>query len=388
MAAYFLAGALCADAQIITLKDGSFVDGKIIRQNSRAVHVQTRFGLRTYSKRDEVKEILEAESPRPPDLSVAFDQLPVAWQGVLNAEADLKLGLVEKARTRLVALRDTNVDPAARRRIEWLLIEVYERMGDWTRASTLLEEKKRDGLPAERIRAEAHLSLFKANPQYKLEYVNEKHARHFLKDEELRLRAQEPDALKDPVLMRLALEEFCEQLLVEDAVSVKSFAKKLDLDATADAIKKLRRVGNVGLSLPYIKDLKRAEGSLVKAQAVLGDYGQAFELDLARTELNHLERVIRRLFVELIAADPEGFQVGIDTRTGKFTPQGRIAWRKRCETFVKLAEPIHRILKYMADRISYYPDSLYDLKTAVDVTQDFLDNAIRTVKRARERDGI
>ncbi len=377
-----VATALYADT--IILKDGMFVEGEITLQTSRTVRVNTRFGERTY-RRDNIEEIIESVDSLDPDAVNKFAELPAPVKAVLNARAEYDLGRYERALARLEPFRDHQDSKAIRINIDWLIIEINERLGRWETVRQLLKDKRSNGTPQEKMRAKAHLDIFKANADYDLRYVGEKHARNFIKDEELRNRARQPNALKDYKIMRIALEETCEQLLVEDQMSVKALADKLDPEVTYEACKTLPRIGDVGKYLPYIEDLKRTEATLAKAQAILDDYGGAFELDIVRTELHHLLPILIRLLEEASAASPETYNPPFDQRTGRLTREGREQWRQRCDEFLTTAEPVIRLVDYMVDRVNYYPQALRDLRKALLDTNERFKQMVRAVRKARSR---
>ncbi len=382
LAGLILASAARADT--IILKDGSFVEGKVIRELQYTIHVSTRFGERTY-RRENIEEIIESVDSLDSDTVNKFADLPAPIKAVLNAQAEYELKQYERARARLEPFHDHTESKAIRIRIDWLIIEINERLGQWEVARQLLEEKTESGTPQEKIRASAHLAIFDANPDYNLRYVGEKHARNFIKDEQVQQEARQLGALKDHQVMRIALEETCEQLLVEDRMSVKAFADKLDPEITYNACQKLPATGDVSKYLPYIDDLKHAEAALAKAQAILGDYGTAFELDLIRTELNHLLAVRDRLLDEVAQSSPENFNPSFESRTGRLTKDGRRQWRERCEDFLDKAKPVTRLLDYMLDRVDHYPQALRDLRKDLLETNERYKQMIKAVKKAKGR---
>lgn len=379
-----LLAAATSHADTIILKDGTFVEGEITLQTSRTVRVSTRFGERTY-RRSNVEEIIKSVNSLDPDAVNKFAELPAPVKAVLNARAEYDLGRYEQALARLEPFRNYKDRKAIQIRIDWLIIEINERLGRWETVRQLLENKRSNGTPQERMRAKAHLDLFDANPDYDLRYVGEKHARNFIKDEGLRNRARQPNALRDCDIMRIALEETCEQLLVEDQLSVKALADKLDPEATYEACRTLPRIGDVGKYLPYIEDLKRTEATLAKAQAILDDYGGAFELDIVRTELHHLLPILNRLLEEASAASPETYNPPFDRRTGRLTKEGREQWRQRCDEFLTTAEPVIRLIDYMVDRVNHYPQALRDLRKALLDTNERFKQMVRAVRKARSR---
>ena len=373
-----------ARAETLILKDGTIVEGKIKLQTSTSVRVDTRLGLRTFSRK-EIDQIVESDDDSSSESAKSFAELPPATKAVLNAEAEYDLGQYEKALDRLHPFKDYSENKAVRMRIDWLTIEIMERLGKWDEAKKLLKDKLTVGTPSEKIRAKAHLDIFEVNPEYDLRYVGKKNARNFLFDEKLRNKAKEPGALRDQQLMRLALEEYCEQLLVEDKLSVKGFADKLDAKQTLEAIKKAPGSGDIGAHLPYGAELKKAEGSLSKAQAILGDYSSAFELDLVRAEINHLLNMLIQLATEAFSQSPEAFTPAFEPTTGQLTAEGRRQWQERCDRFLDASKPLVRLLDYMEAKTERFPDTLRDLHTIVHNLNERVKENIRSVKKARDR---
>ncbi len=373
-----------AAAETVILKNGAFVEGEVTVQTSTTVRVKTRFGERSFSRK-EIEQIIESVDHADPEAVNKFADLPPAHKAVLNAQADYDLGHYERALSRLEPLRDYQENKAIRMKVDWLVIEINERLARWDVVKKMLEDKKEHGAPPEKIRAKAHLDIFEVNPDYDLRFVGKKNARNFIRDEETHNRAKEPQSLKDATIMRLALEEYCEQLLVEDKQSVKAFGAKLKFDATYEAIKKASGSGDFSSTLPYSKDLKVAEETLFKAQAVLGDYGSAFELDLLRTELNHLIMILERMAADLVRASPETVNPGFDPRSGQLTPDGRRQWQQKCDEFLNAAKPFTRLVEYMLKRTEHYPQELRDLRELLTDGSERLAQTIKSVKKARDR---
>ena len=367
-----LASLAPAVAETVILKNGAFVEGEVTVQTSLTVRVKTRFGERSFSRKD-IEQIIESVDQADPDAVNKFADLPPAHRAVLNAQADYDLQRYERALSRLEPLYDFQENKAVRMKIDWLVLEINERLGRWDVAKKMLEEKKEHGTPPERIRAKAHLDILGLNPDYDLRFVGSKNTRNFILDEETRNRAKEPQSLRDATIMRLALEEYCEQLLVEDKLSVKAFADKLKPETTYDAIKKAAGSGDLSASLPYLSDLKAAENSLVKAQAILGDYGSAFELDLLRTELNHLWIISERMEAELVRLSPE-----------TLAPDGSAQWRQRCDDFINASKPATRINEYLLKRTERYPQELRSLRELLIDVGERLAQTIKAVKQARD----
>jgi len=377
-----LGAAVRADTIILT--DGTFLEGEIILETSRTLRIETHFGTRTYL-RSEIEQVLETSDSFDPRGADRFSDLPEAVKAVLNAQAEYDLGRYEPALSRLEPVRHYEENPAIRIRIDWLIIELHERLGRWETVRALLEGKQESGTPQEKTRAQAHLAILDANPAYDLSYVGKKHARNFVKDATLLAKARRPGALADHAIMQLALEEYCEQLLAENELSVKAFGDKLDLDDTYDACKELPRAGDVSRHLPYIEELKRAESTLAEAHAILGDYGRAFEMDLVRTELHHLLPVFLRMFTEAMKLSPELLSPPFDRRTGRLTKAGREEWRQRCDDFLEATKPLAQLLAYMVDRVDHFPWAFRTLQKALVDYQERLDQMVKDVTKARSR---
>lgn len=373
-----------AAAATIILKDGAFVDGDIVVQTSTTVRIHTRFGTRTFARK-EIDRIIESVDAADANAVNTFADLPAPIKAVLNAQADYQLKHYERALSRLEPYRDDQENKAVRMGIDWLIIEIHERLGRWDAAERLLREKQERGTPAEKTRAQAHLDLFEVNPDYELRFVGETQARNFIFDEETRNRARQPGALRDPDLMRLALEEYCEQLLVKDKLSVKAFADKLNPQETYDAVKKAAGTGDLTNSLPYLEHLKGAEAALSKAQSILGDYGLAFELDLLRAEVNHLYVVFQRLDDEVQRVSPESFTPATDATTRQLTAEGRRQWQQRCDEFLASMRPLTRLADCMLSKVERYPQELRDLRMFLQDASERYKQVVKIVKKARDR---
>ena len=384
LTALLLAIAPPVTAEMIVLKDGTFIEGRIVVRTSRSVRIETRFGSRSVS-RSRIDRIIESVDELDLEAVSDFDGLALGPRAVLNAQADYDLGKYHRALDRLETLRDGGDDPALRIHSDWLVIELNERLGNWDKVDQLLRAKLQGALPPERVRAKAHLDIFEANAAYDLRYVGDKHARNFLSDPDLRNRAREPQSLRDHDVMRAALEEYCEQLLVEDKMSVKAFATGLDFDKTYLSVRNAGGQGNIFTYLPYLDNLFGAEAALFKAQAILGDYGRGFELDLVRSELTHLMGVAERLFKEAVEVSPETFRPPFDRRSGRLTGAGRAAWILRCDEFLKRAKPVSRLYAYMRRKVELHPHALRDLRGLLTDRDERFNEMVKSVKRAKGR---
>jgi len=376
--------AAVADAETIILKNGTFVEGDITLQTSASVRIKTRFGERSYTRK-EIEQIIESVHQGDADAANKFSELPPAHKAVLNAQAFYDLKQYDRALERLEPLRDYQENKAVRMRVDWLTIELNERLGKWDVAKKLLQDKMDHGTPPEKIRAKAHLDIFEVNPDFDLRFIDKRPAREFIRREELRNRAREPQSLRDAEIMQIALEEYCEQLLRADKLSVKSFAEKLKPQSTFEAIKKATGGGDFLTSLPYVNDLKAAEAALLKAQAILGEYGAAYELDLLRAELTHLLDVGTRLLTEVSTNSPETYTPAADARTGQLTADGRREWQRRCDEYLKNVKPLERLLDYMRRRAERYPRELNQLQKVLADLDERITQTIKAVKKARDR---
>lgn len=373
-----------AAAETVILKDGTFVEGTITVETKRSIRIETRFGARTYARRD-IERIVSVVDDIDPGAVNRFAELPAPLRAVLNARADYKLARYERALTRIKPFMDQPISPGIRTQIDWLALELHQRMGQWASAKRRLTEKANAGAPRERIRARAHLDILTRNPQYDLRFVGDKHVRNFIRDAATLAQAREPGSLRSAGIMRIALEQYCEQLLVEDALSVKAFADHLDVDMTLKAVRQLPLVGDVGARLPYFAALTSAEASLYKAQSVLGDYGLAFEVDLIRTELTHLLLVIQKLEPEVLSLSPETFSPTINRKTDRLTAAGRLDWRRRCDAFLTVGRPLVRLIVYMVDKAERYPHGLRMLRENLSGYHERYGQMMRAVKRVRNR---
>ncbi len=371
-----------AAGDTVVLKDGTFFEGTITIETSRSIRLDTRFGLRQFM-RSEIAEIIPGGTTVEEDSD--FASLSPAAREIRNAQVEYRLGQYDQALSRLEKLGKAGDDPGLQSQRDWLVIGLHQRMGQWDTARRLLNEKLEKGTPPERVRAQAHLDILKNNPQYSLQFVGDKHARHFIRDERLRDQARESGSMRDYAVMRAALEQYCTQLLAEDKLSVKAFSANLDQEVTYQAIVGAGIREDLQDVLPYKLALRNAEASLAKAQAILGDYGKAYELDLARLELDHLIQVSIRLYSEANQNSPENFTPAADPRSGRLTPDGRRQWQERCDEFLKRAQPLTRLLAYMKERVEKFPGELLDLHEFVTNVTERLDETIKSVKRARGR---
>lgn len=384
MVAALASTAPLAHGETIIFKDGSFVEGKIVIETSRTIRVDTQFGERSFQRKD-IERIVSTGQTSAAEGAVAFDKLPEAWQAVLDAEAEYKLGKYKQALARIQEYKSTSAsEPALKKRIDWMLVRLYERLSRWEQAIELLEQRRSSGDPRERVRATAHLDIFEWNPSFDLRFIGRKHARNFL-DDDLRELAREPGALSDVRIMRAALEEYCDQKLIEDEFSVRKFADALDVEDTHRAILSEAAGGDITRKLPYLGAMKKAETTIYEVQSILGDYGQTFEIDLVRTEMIHLLAVYDRVLSAAMAVSPSGYEPSFDRRTMLLSAQGRKEWQSRCDQFLDKTTPLVLMLEYMIDKVDRFPGAMRDLRERLAGLQNRLDEMNRSVKKARTR---
>jgi len=396
-AARFFLFALCAlvpastlSADTLVLKDGTIIEGKIIRKTRRNVRIQTPFGEKNYS-RDEIERIIEEALG---DSAVAslkeaqdFSNLPDLAQALKNAQALYDLGRFDEIPPLVEPLigKGTQIDDM---RIRWLLIEHYERQAKWEDAERLLKQTLEDGREVDKIRAQVHLDIFEENPGYKLRKINGRLAREFLEREQY-LKGINRDALQDPELMSAALREVVRQILRDEKVSIYALKENMDdqetLAAVTQAIEEKSRRPIVEV-LPYRADLDRVERSIYRARAIMPEATRGFELDLVRSECRHLDGVIRRLLARLSEVYPGDRTIAMDEH-GRPTPEGREQWRVQCDAFLEMSRPIADLIQYLVGRARAFGEDLKPFvkqwEDALERVQQMQQNTLRNRDRTR-----
>ena len=375
-----------AAADTIILKDGTFIDGTILLETSKSVRVESVYGVRSY-KRSDIDRIIETVDYADPESVNRFEQMPAALRAALNATADYKLANYDRALERLQPFLEAADNPAVKNTIDWLVIEINERLGHWETAKRLLEDKKKDGNPREKLRAKAHLDILGWNPDYDLRYIGRKHARQFLiiADEELRNRAREPNSLMHPEIMNAALREYCEQLLQKEEFSVPALEGSFRPRRTYEACLKLPPAGDIERFLPYADRLKRAEQSISKAQAVLPGYGSIYEVQIMRVETSHLRQIWRRLINETLQVIPRLLAPAFNPETGRLTRDGREQLVEQCDEFIMRANKVLRVIEYIQEKTLRYPRKFDTFIERHETTTEYLDNLIKWAKRLKRK---
>ena len=262
-----IGAAMPAWADTIVLKNGMIVEGTIARESAKYVVVKTKHGRKSFRRSDIdriVKESDEGSAVEAIRTIKNFDDLSEIARELKNAEALYDLGRFDDIPARVEPWlgKGTKFDDM---RIRWMLIETYERQAKWNKVERLLKQTLEDGREPDKIRAKAHLDIFKQNPGHtlrKIEVVKgkRKRATEFL-SREMRNLGKKPNALQDRKMMEAALVEYVDQILQQEDVSVESFKENLDVDETFAIIQKAIDAGsrNVVRTLPYTDDLRKVE---------------------------------------------------------------------------------------------------------------------------------
>jgi hypothetical protein len=248
-----------------------------------------------------------------------------------------------------------------------MIIETLQRLDEFDRAIELLEELRKNGREQDKMRAKAHLDILEQNPDRSLRRVNKVFARSFLKRPD-RIRAKEPGALAQSDLMEMALEQYCDQILLHDKLSIHGLRKDLEPDETLEALLEMpERASDVMEYLPFAEKLRKVEDSLDRVEAILPGYTYAYRVDLARAISSHLYDVLGALYVETVTRYPEP-QMSGDNR-GLLTPEERREWREYCDAFESGLRPLMRTAEFMLAKLAPFPENLRQMNV---VCQDML----------------
>jgi hypothetical protein len=357
-----LLSAIPLRADTLVMKDGTIVEGKIVRKSKRFVRIDTQFGPKSVPRSD-IERIIE-ESPEGSALQAMrteqdFGKLPDLAQTLKNAQALYDLGRFD---------------------------EIDERQAKWDEAEGLINKTLEDGGEADKIRAQAHLDIFKQNPGYNLRKINERLARDFL-EQQLYLKAIHRNALQDPVLMHAALREMVLQILRDEKVSTYALKEQMVPEETYAAVAKViedKSKRPVVEALPYREELAKVERSLYRAKAILPEATRGFELDLVRTEASHLRDVIQPLLGELSEAYPGDGAASADEH-GRITAEGREQWREQCDAFLAMSKPVADLIEYLLQRAGAFPEELKPFIKEWNDTLERVRQMQQNTQRNRER---
>lgn len=371
MGACLMAVFVCALVQpaagdTLVLKDGTIVEGEILRESPRFIKIKTRFGEKSY-KRNKIDKVIKEDRKGSAVFSLNqvrnYSELTDLAQTLKNADALYELGRFDEIAPLIEPLlgKGTEFDDS---RIKWLLIENLERKGDWTKVDEMLEEMSQSKLESDKIRAKAHIDIFKENPERNLRKVGGIRTKEFM-ERDLRNRAKVRNALQDREIMRAALLEYLNQIVRSDEISASAFGESLNpqetekaiLDVIQDKDQPERRL-IVEETLPYLDMLRKTEQSIYKAQAILPGYASGFELDLVRTEVTHLEEVYRGLISMLSNAYPDNRDFSFGGDDGRLTADQREQWREACDQFLDISRPMTKLIEYLLKRARGFPEKL------------------------------
>lgn len=355
-------------ADTIVLKDGTIVEGKILRESPKYVKIRTKFGEKSY-RRNKIKKIIKEDNEGSAVFSLhrvrEYSALTDLAQTLKNAEALYDLGRFDEIQPLIEPLlgKGTAIDNS---RIKWLLIENFERKGDWAKVDEMLEEMRDSDRESDKIRAKAHLDIFEENSKRNLRKIGGVRTKDFM-TRELRNRAKVKNSLQDREIMEAALKEYLNQIVRNSKISVGAFEKELNPQETEHALReelelakkdKTKRRRNIEDVLPYLDLLRKTEQSIYKAQSILPGYASGFELDLVRTEVTHLEKSVRSLLGTLSNAYPDNRGFAFGAEDGRLTPENREQWREACDEFLELSRPVSRLIEYILMRVRPFPEKL------------------------------
>ncbi len=371
----------------VVLKDGTVIDGEIVLKTKTVLRLLTVHGVRKY-RMNKIDQIITPGSD-PTELEGGFGELPDEAQQILDARALYALGHWGPVIERLTPLVNPRGNLSNQMLIRWLLIEANERQGNFAAANEHLEFAAEHGEPKDRMRAEAHQQIFQDNPEYDLRRIGSRMARFFL-DHEMLIAAKEPGVLADAKMMRLALEEYCDQILHSEQASVQAFARSLN-QLRADTLRALDdpdRKGKAVNALRYIEELRDVESSLYRVQAILFHYADAHEINLVRTEAELMLDVIEQLFQRALAANPENTTPAFDQGTGRLTANGREEWRALCEDFLDQTKATVDLTEYFLEKVGRYPDDLRRLNRIYGERLDRLMQMRQLAHKRKERSRV
>ncbi|GJM23673.1 MAG: hypothetical protein DHS20C16_00880 [Phycisphaerae bacterium] len=389
---------VCAFAQpasgdTIVLTDGTIVEGEILRESPRFVKIKTRFGEKSYKRRKIAKVIREdREGSAVFSLSRVrnYSELTDLAQTLKNADALYELGRFDEIAPLIEPLlgKGTEFDDS---RIKWLLIENLERKGEWTEVDKMLEEMSESKLESDKIRAKAHMDIFKENPERNLRKVGGVRTKEFM-ERDMRNKAKVRNSLQNREIMRAALLEYLNQIVRHDQISVGAFSDSLDPNETLRAIVEViddkdnpnRRLV-VEDTLPYKELLQKTGQSIYKAQAILPGYASGFELDLVRTELIHLEEVYNHLLNELSAVYPDNQNFSFGGDDGRLTADQRTQWREACDRFLNQSRPMRALIEYLLKRARGFPEKLTPFIKQWEDTLERVEQMEQNTNRNRDR---
>ena len=378
-------------ADTIVFKDGTIVEGKILKESSKYVKIQTKYGKKSYrlSEIDRIVKESDANSAlKAIEEEKDFEKLSDIARALKNAQALYDLGRFDEIADVLAPFdgKGTKFDNMC---IRWALIDAHERKGEWKKAEKLLKQTLEDGREPDKIRAKAHLDIFEQNPGYTLrviDIVERRRSKEFL-SKDMRNQGKRKNALQSKKMMEAALLEYQDQILKNEKASVYALASEMNLDETYRIIveenKKERPQSPIKI-LPYLDMLKEVEKSIQKVHSISPGYASDFELELARVEADHLYKVIYSLLADVTPLYPDNLGI-IPDSTGKLSSGDRERWREACDRFLKETEPIVELIEYLLERVKPHPVELMpfikEWQDTLERVQQMRQNTVRNYNR-------
>jgi len=373
-----------ARGDIVKLNDGRVFEGEITRESDKYVKMDTRYGGKTFRRREIaelVKESNEGSALEAIRSTDDFSQLSDLARELKNAEALYALGRFDEIPPIVKPLigQGAKVDDM---RIRWLLIETYERQAKWDEVTALLDKTLKDGREPDKIRAQAHKDIFDENAGYTLRSVGEKRTDKFLSRED-RNRGRLPNALQDADMMRAALLEYIKQLLVSDEVNLYELQDSLNVEESLRIVLEQIEAGSRSVlkALPYRSQVEHIEKVLYKVNAILPGYARGYELELARTEAEHLQDVMFLVLNRALEIHPDNGTYATEGESTRLTKEAREQWREACDEFLSYIKPLVEIAEYVLVKIRPHP---VELGATIDRYEDILDR-FEQLKYATQR---
>lgn len=380
-----------ASAETFIFKSGRFFEGKILRETSKTYLIETPYGNRTVKKED-IEEILEDFDFSDADSLARFEKLPDVVRALMNARADYLLKNYDRAMERIEPYKDYDKRKGVRIELDWLRIELYCRLARWEDAREMLDKKKESGSPREITRAEAYLDIFDRNPDYDLRYIGTTHARQFLRlvNRHLRDRAREPNSLSDVEIFHAALQEFCEQRLLQADSSVRALEAALNRQEILQAIADMPPTVDVERYLPYAKELKMAEDSLYEVDAVLPGYGVSYDRAIIRTECEFFvqEVYLGALHGWVMQRNPNSVNWAFDPVTGRLNRESRQLLQEVCDEFVERQRKVIQITEYLLHKTEDHPRAFATYNELFKAVIEHHENLILWAKRVRSKSRV
>lgn len=381
-------GTGVALGDMVKLNDGRVFEGQITRESDKYVKMDTRYGSKTF-RRHEIEELVKESSEGSALDAIQrtddFAKLSDLARELKNAEALYDLGQFDDIPERVTPLigKGAKVDDM---RIRWLLIETYERQAKWDDVQALLDQTLQDGREPDKIRAKAHKDIFDQNAGYTLRKIGDTRTEDFLSRED-RDRGRKINSIQNADLMRAALLEYINQLLVSDEVNLYELQDSLDVEESLRLVMEQIEMGSRSVlkALPYRSQVEHIEKVLYKVNAILPGYARGYELELARTEAEHLQDVMFAVLARALEIDPDRGTYATEGESNRLTKEAREQWRDACDRYLTYSKPLVEIAEYVLEKIRPHP---VELGATIDRYEDILDRfqqLLHATQRRRDR---